>query len=83
LNYKHKKKEVKRLVSKSTKSRSKCLKGRGTPCSSQSPTSVQDVALVTSSKTATEDNVWSEQLQIEEDKPREEDFEVYLEQLLF
>lgn len=30
-----------------------------------------------------EDNVWSEQLQIEDDKPREDDFEDYLEQLLF
>jgi len=28
-------------------------------------------------------NVWSEQLQIEDDKPRENDFEDYLEQLLF
>lgn len=83
LNYKHKKKEVKRLVSKSTKSGSKCLKGRETSRSSQSPTGIRDMVLVMSSETATEDNVWSQQLQIEDDKPREEDFEVYLEQLLF
>jgi len=59
------------------------LKGQETPRSSKSASDVQDVMPVTSSKTASEDNVWSEQLQIEDDKPREEDFEVYLEQLLF
>lgn len=35
------------------------------------------------SSLAIEDNVWSEQLKIEDDKPREDDFENYLEQLLF
>lgn len=82
LNYKHKKKEIKRQVSKSTKSKStKHLKDQKTP-DNQPTISVQDEAPVTS-KISIEDNVWSEQLQIEDDKPREDDFENYLEQLIF
>lgn len=83
LNYKHKKKEVKRVVTKSTKSGSKRLKSRETSYNSRSPADVQDDTSITPSKTVVEDNVWSEQLQIEDDKPREDDFEDYLEQLLF
>lgn len=82
LNYKQQKKEVKRVQSKLTKSGPKRSKDREMSCNSQSSTSVQDEVPVTS-KTMAEVNVWSEQLQIEDDKPRENDFEDYLEQLLF
>lgn len=71
------------MISKSTKNGLKRSKDRETSCSSQSPIGVQDEAPIRSSKTVVEDNVWSEQLQIEDDKPREDDFEDYLEQLLF
>jgi len=82
LNYKHKRKEVKRnKISKSIKGKSKHLKNNET----------SDIQLTTNaygeasdaSKIIVENNVWSEQLQIEDDKPREDDFEDYLEQLLF
>lgn len=82
LNYKHKKKEIKRKVSKSTKEKSKRSKDREISSDHQSSTSVKDPE-PDSSKTVIEDNVWSEQIQIEDDKPREDDFEDYLEQLLF
>lgn len=79
LNYKHKKKEVKRVVTKLPKSESKHSKSKET--SSHQPTIIQNEATATS-KTQI-DNVWSEQLQIDDDKPREDDFENYLEQLFF
>lgn len=81
LNYKHKKKEIKPKISKLTKGKSKHLKNRELH-SCQPETNVQTDVPVTS-KITNEDNVWSEQLQIEDDKPREDDFEDYLEQLLF
>lgn len=82
LNYKHKKKEIKgNKLSKSTKEKSKHLKSQKTS-DPQPTTSVQDKDQV-DTKVATEENIWSEQLQIEDDKPREDDFENYLEQLLF
>lgn len=56
------------------------MKDRRTP-DRQPTTSVQDEVPVTS-KIAIEDNVWCEQLQVEDEKPREDDFENYLEQLL-
>lgn len=64
------------------KHKSKHSKDQETP--DQPTTSIQngEKASVTSSLTI-EDNVWSTQLQIEDDKPREDDFEDYLEQLLF
>lgn len=58
------------------------MKDRETPIH-QSTTSIQDNVESINSKIVTEDNVWSEQLQIEDDKPREDDFDDYLEQLLF
>lgn len=81
LNYKHKKKEIKRKTHKSKKHKFKHSKGQET-LDTQITANSQDVSSLTS-KTAVEDNVWSEQLQIEDDKPREDDFEDYLEQLLF
>lgn len=82
LNYKNKKKEVKRQVSKSKKSKSKNMKEQET-FGSQPTTSIQSETSEVTSKLAIEDNVWSEQLQVEDEKPREDDFEDYLEQLLF
>lgn len=82
LNYKHKKKEVKRQISKSKKSKSKHSNREREKSVSRPTTSVQSEAPVTS-KLAIEDNVWSEQLQVDDEKPREDDFENYLEQLLF
>ena len=81
LNYKHKKKEIKRQISKSKKALKHINKKRE-KSNSQPSTSVQSEAPETS-KLTVEDNVWSEQLQIEDEKPREDDFEDYLEQLLF
>jgi len=82
LNYKHRKKEIKRQVSKPKKGKSKHFKKEGETSDSRPTTSVQSEAPITS-KPAIEENVWSEQLQMEEEKPREDDFEDYLEQLLF
>jgi len=82
LNYKHKKKEVKRQISKSKKDKSKHSNREREKSVSRPTTSVQSEVPVTS-KLAIEDNVWSEQQQIDEEKPREDDFENYLEQLLF
>lgn len=82
LNYKHKKKEVKRQISKSKKDKSKHSNRDREKSVSRPTTSVQSEVPVTS-KLAVEDNVWSEQQQIDEEKPREDDFENYLEQLLF
>lgn len=73
---------MKHKVSKLKKCKSKHLKGQG-KLNPQITTSAEDVPLPTTSKIVVEDNVWSEQLQIEDDKPREDDFEDYLEQLLF
>lgn len=81
LNYKHKKNEVKRKVSKLEKGKSKRSRDEETP-SRLATTSVQDEELPVNTKLGVEDNVWSEQLQIEDEKPREDDFEDYLEQLL-
>lgn len=81
LNYKHKKKEVKRQISKSKKYKSKHTNRVREKSVSQPTTSVQSEVPVTSK--LVEDNVWSEQQQIDEEKPREDDFENYLEQLLF
>lgn len=64
-----------------TKCKSKHSKDRETS-SHQPTTSDQDEETITS-KIIIDDNVWSEQLQIEDDKPREDDFEDYLEQLFF
>lgn len=80
LNYKHKKKEVKRKVTKIPKCKSKHSKSKES--SSHQFTTVQEEETVTS-KTKIDNNVWSEQLEIEDDKPREDDFENYLEQLFF
>nr|BAH72830.1 ACYPI004282 [Acyrthosiphon pisum] len=82
LNYKHKKKEVKRQISKSKKDKSKHSNRDREKSISRPTTSVQSEIPVTF-KLAVEDNVWSEQQQIDEEKPREDDFENYLEQLLF
>jgi len=82
LNYKHKKKEVKRQISKAKKDKSKHSKREREKSISRPTTSDQSEAPVTS-KLAVGDNVWSEQLQIDDEKPREDDFENYLEQLLF
>ncbi|XP_060837479.1 protein FRA10AC1 [Rhopalosiphum padi] len=82
LNYKHKKKEIKRQASKPKKDKSRHSNKEREKSDNQPTTSVQSEAPVTS-KLAIEDNVWSEQLQIEDEKPREDDFEDYLEQLLF
>lgn len=82
LNYKHKKKEIKRnKVAKLTNNKSEHSKHKKTsdPLSTTSEPDKMPVA----SCLAIEDNVWSEQLHIEDDKPREDDFEDYLEQLLF
>lgn len=69
-------------MSKLTKGKSKHMKDRETHIH-QPTTSIQNDVVQVTSKIAIEDNVWSEQLQIEDDKPREDDFEDYLEQLLF
>jgi hypothetical protein len=82
LNYEHKKKEIKRQVSKPKKDKSRHSNKKRDKSYNQPTTSVQSEPPVTS-KLAIEDNVWSEQLQIEDEKPREDDFEDYLEQLLF
>lgn len=81
LNYKHQRKEIIRKKPKLKKSKSKHLKHQETH-NLKITASAQDEPQHTSKMTA-EDNVWSEQLQIEDDKPREDDFEDYLEQLLF
>lgn len=81
LNYKHKKNEVKRKVPKLEKEKSRRSRDEGIP-SRLATTSVQDEELPVTTKLGVEDNVWSEQLQIEDEKPREDDFEDYLEQLL-
>lgn len=66
-----------------TKHKSKRSKDQETP-DHQPTTSVQsEEETSVTSKLTIEDNVWSTQLQIEDDKPREDDFEDYLEQLLF
>lgn len=82
LNYKHKKKEIKRnKVSKFIKHKSKQSVHQEKP--DPQPVSSEQNQTQAASSMAVEDNVWSEQLQIEDDKPREDDFENYLEQLLF
>lgn len=81
LNYKHKKKEIKRKKPKLKKSKCRHSKDEET-LNLQITAGAQDDPQLTS-KLTVEDNVWSEQLQIEDDKPREDDFENYLEQLLF
>lgn len=82
LNYKQKRKEIKRKYIKSTKKKSNenIAKDQDTINHQESTTS-SDTPSIPSN--VNENNVWSEQIQVNDEKPREDDFEDYLEQLFF
>ncbi|XP_050534219.1 protein FRA10AC1 homolog [Daktulosphaira vitifoliae] len=81
LNYKQKRKEIKRKVFKSTRNKfsEKSVKDNDIIIY-QIPTSSNTQSIPSN---VNENNVWSEQIQVEDEKPREDDFEDYLEQLFF